>query len=240
MICFSDTTLELLIEQMDCFQQHLALLAYAKMGMIVYDVDPKISKVEDIRAFLKASDCKMIVFPPVTETQDNLRLLRYSIPELFDCELKSFQVHILRHLTAKSYQIHIIIILSVNTNFPQMSYASSQIQTISDSISAQNISKTSDTLSTPVLISKSVRTACNRNSLLLSLLIFPSGFVADALPLLSPPPLLSPSSPPSTLSLGAMTFKSMFFMDPVTSRIDTEFKSNGEDLPFYSRISRGE
>jgi hypothetical protein len=32
----------------------------------------------------------------------------------------------------------------------------------------------------------------------------------------------------------------MFFMDPVTSRIDAEFKSNGEDLPFYSRISRGE
>jgi hypothetical protein len=202
-------------------------------------VDPKISKVEDIRAFLKASDCKMIVFPPVTETQDNLRLLRYSIPELFDCELKSFQVHILRHFTAKSYQIHII--LSVNINFPQMSYALFQIQTISDSISAQNISKTSDTLSTPVLISKSVRTACHRNYLLLSPLIFPSGFVADALPLslLLLSSLLIPP-PPSTLSLGAMTFKSMFFMDPVTSRIDAEFKSNGEDLPFYSRISRGE
>jgi hypothetical protein len=32
----------------------------------------------------------------------------------------------------------------------------------------------------------------------------------------------------------------MFYMDPVTSRIDEEFKSTGEDLPFYSRISRGD
>lgn len=52
----------------------------------MYDIDPAISSVADVRAFLTESQCKMVVFPPVTENQDNLRLLRYAIPELFECE----------------------------------------------------------------------------------------------------------------------------------------------------------
>ena len=59
------------------------------MGLTVYDIDTKISDVGDVRAFLAASECKMIVFPPKTETQDNLRLLRYAIPELFYCKFKN-------------------------------------------------------------------------------------------------------------------------------------------------------
>lgn len=58
------------------------------MGVTVYDIDSKISNVSDIRAALVASRCKMIIFPPKTESQDNLRLLRYAVPELFYCKLK--------------------------------------------------------------------------------------------------------------------------------------------------------
>ena len=56
------------------------------MGMHVYDIDPAISSVADVRAFLSESQCKMVVFPPVTESHDNLRALRYAIPELYECE----------------------------------------------------------------------------------------------------------------------------------------------------------
>lgn len=65
-----------------------------------------------------------------------------------------------------------------------------------------------------------------------SFLIIPLLFLSFHFPIHSS--LLSP------LLLGTITFKSLFFMDPVTSRIDAEFESNGEDLPFYSRISLGE
>ena len=58
------------------------------MGITVYDIDTKISNVSDVRAALVASQCKMIIFPPKTESQDNLRLLRYAVPELFYCKLK--------------------------------------------------------------------------------------------------------------------------------------------------------
>lgn len=116
--------------------------------MVVYDVDPKISSVEDIRAFLKASDCKMIVFPPVTETQDNLRLLRYSIPELFDCEFKSLLYQYLTALSSRADSKPIIVwTVKINLHILIKYHTSKrfQIQTISDNISALNISKTSDT-----------------------------------------------------------------------------------------------
>ena len=67
--------------------QHVTLLAAAKIGLVVYDIDTAISTIADVRQFLTESKCKAIIFEPVSDTQDNLKLLRQSIPELFDCEL---------------------------------------------------------------------------------------------------------------------------------------------------------
>ena len=55
------------------------------MGLKVADIDLNISNVEDMRKCLQISKCKAIFFDPVTETQDNLLLLRKSIPELYEC-----------------------------------------------------------------------------------------------------------------------------------------------------------
>ena len=62
-------------------------MAAAKIGLKVYDIDTKISSVTNVREFLAASQCKMIYFEPVNEFQDNLKILRKSIPELFYCKL---------------------------------------------------------------------------------------------------------------------------------------------------------
>lgn len=65
-------------------EKHVTLLAAAKMGMKVVDVDPTITDINDIRAFLRQSACQHIFFHPVTETHDNMLLLRKAIPELFE------------------------------------------------------------------------------------------------------------------------------------------------------------
>lgn len=63
----------------------MTLLAAAKIGLHVYDIDTKISKVQDVRDYLTESKCKAIIFEPVNEEQDNLKLLRKAIPEFFEC-----------------------------------------------------------------------------------------------------------------------------------------------------------
>jgi hypothetical protein len=55
------------------------------MGLKVFDVQG--STVEEVRGFLKTSNCKVVFFVPQTETQDNLKLLRQSIPEFFNCKI---------------------------------------------------------------------------------------------------------------------------------------------------------
>lgn len=55
------------------------------MGLKVYDVQG--STIEEVRGFLKTSNCKVVFFAPQTETQDNLKLLRQSIPEFFNCKI---------------------------------------------------------------------------------------------------------------------------------------------------------
>lgn len=63
--------------------QHVTLLAAAKAGYKVADMDTNLRTVAQVREALKLAECKAILFHPMTETQDNLLLLRKSIPELF-------------------------------------------------------------------------------------------------------------------------------------------------------------
>jgi len=76
---------EIAVWMTESMEKHVTLLAAAKIGLKVVDLDMAIESKEDLRAALDImKDCKSIIFDPVTETSDNLRLLRASIPELFE------------------------------------------------------------------------------------------------------------------------------------------------------------
>ena len=65
--------------------QHITFIALANIGAKIVDVDTAINSVAEVREFLRKSAPKAIFFDPVTETHDNLLLLRKSIPEFFEC-----------------------------------------------------------------------------------------------------------------------------------------------------------
>ena len=68
-------------------EKHVTLLAAAKIGLKVVDVDTSLSTVADLRQVLASSACKAIIFEPVSASQDNLLMLRKAIPEFFYCKL---------------------------------------------------------------------------------------------------------------------------------------------------------
>jgi hypothetical protein len=63
------------------------MLAAAKLGIRIAELDHRMTEIAEIRDFLKASNCKMIVFHPTTDDADYLMLLRKAIPEFYHCEL---------------------------------------------------------------------------------------------------------------------------------------------------------
>lgn len=69
-------------------------------------MDTSISSVTDIRESLTSSKCKAIIFEPQTETQDNLLLLRKSIPEFFDYDDEHGQSFHSKHWPSIQYFIH--------------------------------------------------------------------------------------------------------------------------------------
>lgn len=69
------------------FIQHVVLLAAAKAGFKVVDVDYQLTAIDEIRDFLKSANCKVIYFKPVHENHDYLKLLRQAIPEFFECKI---------------------------------------------------------------------------------------------------------------------------------------------------------
>lgn len=42
------------------------------------------------------------------------------------------------------------------------------------------------------------------------------------------------------VAAGTVTFKSLFFKDPIVSKIDSEVKGTSDDLACYTRISLGD
>lgn len=69
------------------------MLAAAKAGFRIVDVDPSITTVADVRSFLTMSNCKALFFQPVSETSNNLLTLRKAIPEFYECKLLKRSVY---------------------------------------------------------------------------------------------------------------------------------------------------
>ena len=179
------------------------------MGMHVYDIDPAISSVADVRAFLSESQCKMVVFPPVTETHDNLRALRYAIPELYECEymISTIPVFDTSRLipcgVSRDLSRHLLSFHLSDSNefgqhfhskhFPKLKYF---VHTGFDIEVGKNMS---------------------------SILIFRIHQYYSSV----------------VVAVGTVTFKSLFFKDPIVSKIDTEVKGTSDDLACYTKISLG-
>ena len=90
----------------DGAEKHVTLLAAAKMGMKVYDIDTTLSSVTDMRKVLADSSCKAIYFEPTNEVQDNLKLLRKSIPEFFYYDDSHGQFFHSKHFPTLKFFIH--------------------------------------------------------------------------------------------------------------------------------------
>lgn len=70
------------------------MLAAVKAGMKIVEIDISINSIHDLREALKLANCKAIYFEPVTETQDNLLLLRKAIPEFYHCKIAYISIFI--------------------------------------------------------------------------------------------------------------------------------------------------
>eukprot|EP00605_Chrysophyceae_sp_TOSAG23-4_P002549 GSChrysophyteH1.ASY1.ANO1.2814.1 assembled CDS len=90
----------------DSAEKHITLMAAAKMGVKVVDIDISISKVADLRAVLKQANAKALFFEPVTDTGDNLLLLRKSIPEFFHYDDKYGQEFHSKYFPSLKWFVH--------------------------------------------------------------------------------------------------------------------------------------
>jgi hypothetical protein len=68
------------------------MVAAAKAGFKVVDIDVNITDVVSIREFLRASEAKAIYFLPTYNDVNYTNLLRKAIPEFFNCKLKFFLI----------------------------------------------------------------------------------------------------------------------------------------------------
>lgn len=67
----------------DSAEKHITLIAAAKIGLKIVDIDMKVSGVKELRNVLSQANAKALFFEPTTPTSDNLLLLRKAIPEFF-------------------------------------------------------------------------------------------------------------------------------------------------------------
>lgn len=90
----------------DSAEKHVTMLAAAKLGLSIYDIDVSVTSVDDIRAALKASNCKMIVFDPVDDVSNKLEILRKAIPELYAYDDTYGQRFHSKHFPTLTYLVH--------------------------------------------------------------------------------------------------------------------------------------
>ena len=89
----------------ECPERHVTLLAAAKAGLKVADIDTSISTVPQLREALSLAKCKALVFHPITPSQNCLLLLRKSIPELYYFEDEYGQFFHSKHFPELKYFI---------------------------------------------------------------------------------------------------------------------------------------
>lgn len=67
----------------DKAEKHVSLLSCAMIGCKVVDMDTSITSVSEVRQALALAPIRVLVFDPVSDDIDKLKLLRKSIPEFF-------------------------------------------------------------------------------------------------------------------------------------------------------------
>jgi acyl-coenzyme A synthetase/AMP-(fatty) acid ligase len=70
----------------DSAEKHVTFVAAAKAGLKIVDVDLELTDVQEIRNFLKSSNCKAVYFKPEHGNFHYLNLLRKAVPELYHCK----------------------------------------------------------------------------------------------------------------------------------------------------------
>mmetsp|Transcript_50056 Transcript_50056/g.140357 ORF Transcript_50056/g.140357 Transcript_50056/m.140357 type:complete len:251 (+) Transcript_50056:48-800(+) len=90
----------------DCAEKHVALVAAAKLGMNIVDIDVDLTEVNDVRSFLKMANCKAIYFQPVHGNTDYLLQLRKSIPEFFHYDDLTGQIFHSKYFPTMKLFIH--------------------------------------------------------------------------------------------------------------------------------------
>lgn len=65
--------------------QHIIMMAAAKGGFKVVDIDINITQVSEVRECMRLAQCKVLYFQTQHENTDHILLLRKSIPEFFHC-----------------------------------------------------------------------------------------------------------------------------------------------------------
>jgi hypothetical protein len=90
----------------DAAEKHVTLLAAAKLGLKVVEINPAISTVADMRAVLKQAQAKALFFEPVNASQNNLLLLRKAIPELFYYDDSHGQWFHSKHFPTLKFFVH--------------------------------------------------------------------------------------------------------------------------------------
>jgi ssDNA-specific exonuclease RecJ len=76
----------------DCAEKHVVMMAAAKIGLKVVDVDMDVTELSAVRSFLAETKPKAIYFKPQHDDADYLLLLRKAIPEFFECTCRRWSV----------------------------------------------------------------------------------------------------------------------------------------------------
>lgn len=112
-------------------EKNITFLAAAKIGIKIADIDISITNVEDVRNFLKTTNCKAIYFEPVSETQDNLLLLRKAIPEFYSYDDTCGQTFHSKHFPRLKYFIHTGFDIEIGcANFKSLFLPNPEINTV--------------------------------------------------------------------------------------------------------------
>jgi hypothetical protein len=126
-------------------EKHVTLMAAAKIGLHVYDVE-KASEatlsVQEMRDILTTSAPKAVIFETVSNVQDNLLLMRKSIPEFFYYDDSQGQSFHSKHWPSLEYFIHTGFDIEMGClNYKHM-FLKDPLESVIDTVSQS----TSDTL----------------------------------------------------------------------------------------------
>jgi len=87
-------------------EKHVVMMAAAKIGMKVVDVDLDVTELSAVRSFLAETKPKAIYFKPQHEDADYLLLLRKAIPEFFEYDDSHGQMFHSKYYPTLKYFIH--------------------------------------------------------------------------------------------------------------------------------------